>query len=319
VPGLKAKMMSSSVTTSDRRRFAPRRTLSWLAATSLGLVLALPATGTPATAIPAPVGTATQTAAASSASPVGAVTPGAAPAWSRDSDDDSRLELSGHSKWTRPLLGVVIGLDPGHNGGNVEDMARISERISDGRGGATACDTPGRSTHNGYREHEFTFEVAQLLTEQLEFLGATVVSTRDDDVGVGPCGDLRGRFAEDHDVDAMLSLHAISSREPEDTGFMVIVADPPVAASQEEPSRELAQSVADAMEVAGFEPSPEADDVVAGRADLAALNFARRPAVRVELGQMYHRAEAELMASEEGRIAYAEALAEGVLNWATAQ
>lgn len=297
-------MKTDTLGTPDRRRSVLRRMLTGLAATGLGLVLAVPAAfAAPAAATPGSSGT----------------TGPAGPGYAAPFTDEDRLELSRHSKWSRPLLGLVIALDPGHNGGNFQDMARISERISDGRGGATACDSPGTSTHNGYREHEFTFAVAELLTEQLEYLGATVVSTREDDDGVGPCEDVRGRFAEDHDVDALLSLHAISSRDPEDTGFMVVVADPPLAPSQEESSRDLARAVADAMQAAGFESDPEADETLQGREDLASLNFARRPAVRVELGQMYNRTEAELMESEEGRVAYAEALAEGVLNWAAAR
>lgn len=226
------------------------------------------------------------------------------------------LESSGHSKWTRPLLGVVVGLDPGHNGGNTGDMEGISQRIADGRGGATSCDRPGVSTSSGYAEHRFTFDVHELLTHRLQYLGATVVSTRSDNDGVGPCRDVRGRFAEDQDVDLLLSLHALSSQSPGNTGFAVVRADPALSNSQGEPSAELAEAMAAGMVAGGFEIDPERDEAVTTRDGVTTLNFARRPAVRVELGQMYNPAEAALMESEEGRAAYADALTEGVLIWA---
>lgn len=246
-----------------------------------------------------------------------------------DEDDAtarSSLDLSRYSKWTRPLLGVVVGVDPGHNGGNILDLDAVSERVSDGRGGAGSCDTVGTSTASGYAEHELTFDVAQLLTERLQYLGATVVATRTDNDGVGPCVDVRGRFAEDNDVDVMLSLHAASSTtsaavqgpgsQAELTpGFFVVVSDPALSPSQAEPTRDLAEAIVEGMTAEGLEPNSDIDEAIAGRDDLATLNFARRPAVRVYLGQMHHHDEAQFMESEDGRVIYAEALAQGVVLW----
>lgn len=238
----------------------------------------------------------------------------AAPAFAEPGDDGG-LDLNRYSKWTRPLLGVVVGLDPGHNGGNFADLRATSQRVSDGRGGFTPCDTLGTSTMGGYTEHELAYDVAQVLTERLEYLGATVVSTRTDNDSIGPCVDVRGRFAEDNDVDLLLSLHASSNQDRTRSGFHVAVADPALSPSQDGPSRQLAEAVVQGMGAAGLHPHPGVADGIAERADLATLNFARRPAVQVELGEMQNPADAELMTSEEGRLTYAEALAESVVLW----
>lgn len=239
-----------------------------------------------------------------------------------DQVDEDGLDLNRYSKWSRPLLDVVVALDPGHNGGNAENRQAIAQRVSDGRGEATACDTVGTRTHSGYAEHELTFDVAEVLSERLEYLGATVLFTRTDDTGVGPCVDLRGRFAEDNDVDLMLSLHASGGRttvfndgERAGPGFYVTVSDPALSASQADPSRELAEAVVTGLLEGGLPANQDVEEAIAGRDDLASLNFARRPAVRVNLGQMRDRTEAEFMESEEGRAAYAEALAQGVVLW----
>jgi len=64
---------------------------------------------------------------------------------------------------TKPLLGVRIAIDPGHIGG---EFAEIEER------NFVFNDLPP------VREGDLTLKVAQLLTEQLETLGAEVVLTR---------------------------------------------------------------------------------------------------------------------------------------------
>lgn len=216
-----------------------------------------------------------------------------------------------------PLAGWRIAVDAGHNGGNSSPEA--SKPVADGRGGEKPCNTFGTSTADGYPEHEFTFEVAQLLQDRLAALGATVLPVRDSDDGVGPCVDVRGTFAEDNNADLLLSLHADGSEDTSLAGFYAIVADPPLSPSQEEPSRTLAFAVVTALTDAGFTKNPLVDDGVQLRADLATLNFSRRPAVLVELGEMRNPGEAAVMASDAGRDRYAEALTAAVLDWAREQ
>lgn len=215
-----------------------------------------------------------------------------------------------------PLLGWRIALDPGHNGGNAADPAAISELVSDGRGNLKPCNTTGTETASGYAEHEFTFDVATRLQERLERLGATVLLTREDDDGVGPCVDVRGRFAEDVDADLMISIHGNGSASTTAEGFFAIVSDPAISPSQGAPSLDLAEDLIAALTDAGFPPSTTVEGALSLRDDLATLNFARRPAVMLELGEMRNPDEAAVMESEDGRQQYADAIAAGVVAWA---
>ncbi|TDE90055.1 N-acetylmuramoyl-L-alanine amidase [Occultella glacieicola] len=237
------------------------------------------------------------------------------PAAADTDDDDVVVKVKAHTTRT-PLLGWTIGLDPGHNGGNASHVLEINEQVPDGRGGWKQCNTTGTTALSGYAEHEFNFDVAVRTRAALEDLGATVVMTRESDDGVGPCVDVRGRFAEDNDVDLMLSIHADGSADPAIAGFFAIVADPPLSESQGQPSLELAQTMITALSDGGFTPSTIYEEALSQRADLATLNFARRPAVMLELGEMRNPAESDLMSSEAGRQAYADALVDGVLDWA---
>lgn len=234
---------------------------------------------------------------------------------SDDPADDETTSLQRALRSGRPLLGWRIAIDPGHNGGNAGDVAAINELVSDGRGDLKVCNTVGTQTLNGYPEHTFTFDVSERLVEHLESLGATVMSTREDDDSVGPCVDVRGRFAEDSDADLMISIHANGSEDPQIEGFFAIVADPAISDSQGEPSLSLADDLIGALTDGGFTPSTVVDGALSLRPDLATLNFARRPAVMLELGEMRNPGDAAVMESDEGRQQYADAIAEGILTW----
>ena len=94
-----------------------------------------------------------------------------------------------------PLAGIVIALDPGHNGGNASHPTAIHRKVFVGNGWK-ACNTVGTTTRSGYAEHRVTFNVAKRVKARLEALGATVFLTRNTDRGVGPCVNVRGRFGQ---------------------------------------------------------------------------------------------------------------------------
>lgn len=232
-------------------------------------------------------------------------------------DDDATDDHTGQRalRLGLPLTDWRIAIDPGHNGGNADDPAAINQLVSDGRGDLKPCNTTGTAANDGYAEHEFTFDVSMLLAERLERLGATVLLTREDDDGVGPCVDVRGRFAEDVDADLMVSIHANGSVSTHAEGFFAIIAEPAMSPSQEDPSHDLAHDLLDALSEAGLTPSNTVPDQLSERSDLATLNFARRPAVMLELGEMRNPDEVAFMQSEDGQQTYAEAIAVGILAW----
>src|SRR5699024_1017022 len=122
------------------------------------------------------------------------------------------------------LEGKTIAIDPGHNGGNASHPGEISRQVPDGRGGTKACNTTGPSTNSDYPEAESTGSVWTMLRDSLEDAGATVVLSRKDNTGVGPCVDERGTFADDADL--LVSVHANGSESSSAEGFHIIVADP---------------------------------------------------------------------------------------------
>src|ERR1019366_7201512 len=83
------------------------------------------------------------------------------------------LRATGHGA----LSGLVIAIDPGHDGGNYAHASYINHLVWNGRAKET-CDTTGTATDAGYTEALFNWNVAINLESDLRRLGATVVLTR---------------------------------------------------------------------------------------------------------------------------------------------
>jgi N-acetylmuramoyl-L-alanine amidase len=107
----------------------------------------------------------------------------------------------------RPLAGKVVGIDPGHNGGNFNDPSFIDAPVWNGRE-EEACDTTGTETDGGYTEARFNFDVASYLRAYLIAEGAKVVMTRRTDTGVGPCITRRARILNKAGSDVAIDIHA---------------------------------------------------------------------------------------------------------------
>ncbi|HEX4305203.1 MAG TPA: N-acetylmuramoyl-L-alanine amidase [Solirubrobacterales bacterium] len=112
-----------------------------------------------------------------------------------------------HAAAARPLAGKVVGIDPGHNGGNFSDPDFINQPVWNGRE-EEACDTTGTETDGGYTEARFNFDVATYLRAYLLHEGAKVVMTRRTNHGVGPCITRRARILDKARADVAIDIHA---------------------------------------------------------------------------------------------------------------
>jgi N-acetylmuramoyl-L-alanine amidase len=111
------------------------------------------------------------------------------------------------AKAAKPLAGKVVGIDPGHNGGNFSDPSVINRPVWNGRE-EEACDTTGTETDAGYTEARFNFDVAMYLRADLVAEGAKVVMTRRTNHGVGPCITRRAKILDKARSDVAIDIHA---------------------------------------------------------------------------------------------------------------
>ena len=210
------------------------------------------------------------------------------------------------------IAGMIVFLDPGHNGAN---DASIGRQVPTGRGGTKDCQASGTSTDNGYPEHTFNWETVLRIRAELTALGVRTAMSRGDDTGLGPCVDERAAMANALKPDAIVSIHA-DGGPPTGRGFHVNYSSPPLNDAQAGPSIQFAQIMRDQLAGSGI---PAANYIGSNglypRADLAGLNLAQYPSILVELGNMKNPADSALMVSADGRQKYADAVVRGIAGY----
>ncbi len=220
------------------------------------------------------------------------------------------------------LAGTTVFLDPGHQGtGHSENLTR---QVDDGRGSTKDCQTTGMTSLNGIPEHTINWNVAQLIEASLESLGATVVTSREDDSGWGGCVDERAAMASRSGADVAVSIHADSTGATDDNrrGFHLIVPSLPIPdqaanSAQSVGGRAASTLMRDAYERAGFAPANYAGavDGVAERSDVAGPALTGVPLVFVEMGNGSNPEDAAVLETSEGQLEHAIAITTGIIDF----
>jgi N-acetylmuramoyl-L-alanine amidase len=214
------------------------------------------------------------------------------------------------------IAGMVVFIDPGHNGSN---DASITRQVPTGRGGTKDCQASGTSTNTGYQEHTFTWDTALRVRAALNALGVRTALSRGNDTGLGPCVDERANMANSMRPNAILSIHA-DGGPPSGRGFHVNYSAPPLNQVQAGPSEQYARIMRDQLQASGIPPANYiGQDGLYGRSDLTGLNLAQYPSILVECGNMKNPADSALLESPEGRQKYADALVRGVAGFLATQ
>jgi N-acetylmuramoyl-L-alanine amidase len=217
-----------------------------------------------------------------------------------------------------PLAGSVVGIDPGHNGGNFTDPGFINQLIWNGRE-EEACDTAGTETAGGYTEALFNFHVASHLRDNLVAAGATVVMTRKTNNGVGPCVNHRAEIINAAHADVAIDIHA-DGGPTWGRGFTVLepVADGPNDKVIRDSIR-FGRTVRTAL--LKHTSMPQSDyyghNGVIFRNDLAGLNLTTVPKVLIECGNMPNLTDATLLASPSFQREIAGAFTTAIISYLT--
>ncbi len=215
-----------------------------------------------------------------------------------------------------PLAGLVIGIDPGHNGRNYTDPAYLDHQVWNGRE-KEACDTTGTQTNGGYTEPRFTWRVATFLAADLRREGAKVVMTRHDNHGIGPCVDRRARILDNAHSAVAIDIHA-DGGPASGRGFAILepVKDK-VNRRIVGPSAVLGRIVRHELLAMTSMPTSTYDGRkgIAHRNDLAGLNLATQPKVLVECGNMRNAHDARLLTSRHFQRRVAAAFTSAVIRY----
>nr|MDT0525693.1 N-acetylmuramoyl-L-alanine amidase [Streptomyces sp. DSM 41633] len=122
------------------------------------------------------------------------------------------------------IAGMIVFLDPGHNGAN---DGSISRQVPTGRGGTKDCQASGTSTEDGYPEHTFTWDTTLRVRAILNQMGVRTAMSRGNDNALGPCVDERASMANALRPNAIVSIHA-DGGPANGRGFHVLYSSPPL-------------------------------------------------------------------------------------------
>ena len=219
----------------------------------------------------------------------------------------------------KPLHGLVIALDPGHQLGNSRHTREINRPVPAG-GFKKPCNTTGAATNSGVPEATVNFRLSQAVKRRLEALGATVRMTRvtNSVKRWGPCVDARGRFGKRVGARLMVSLHA-DGAPSSDHGFHVIAPKrrKPWTTDIATASLRLAKTLRTSLTRGGV---PRSNYIGGGsgldiRSDLGTLNMSDVPVAMIEIGNMRNSTDAHRMTSAKGRARYAAAVVRGIRTY----
>jgi N-acetylmuramoyl-L-alanine amidase len=212
------------------------------------------------------------------------------------------------------VAGKTIVLDPGHNGLNGEHTAEINQPVDAG-GFQKPCDTTGTQTDSGYTESAFNLAVATDTANLLRGAGATVVLTRQDDNGWGPCVNQRAAIGNSLHAAVAVSIHA-DGGPVDGRGFQILepallpAYTSAIYARSIQLGSDLRRTYA---AVTGMPPSTYAGtDGIELRTDLGGLNLSTVPKVFVECGNMRNATDAALLVTPTFQQQAALGIAEGI-------
>jgi N-acetylmuramoyl-L-alanine amidase len=215
-----------------------------------------------------------------------------------------------------PLVGRVIGIDPGHNGRNYTDPSYIDHQVWNGRENED-CDTTGTATDGGYTEALFNFRVATFLAADLRADGAQVVMTRHTNNGVGPCITRRAHIINAAHADVAIDIHA-DGGPASGRGFTVLepVRDR-VNSAIVKPSAAFGRVLRREILAMTRMPVSTYDGIngITHRDDLAGLNLATEPKVLVEAGNMRNAQDARMLVSTVFQRRLAAAFAAAIVDY----
>jgi N-acetylmuramoyl-L-alanine amidase len=222
---------------------------------------------------------------------------------------------------SKPLAGVVIALDPGHQLGNRTHLAQIDRPVTAGTHGfRKACNTTGTATDGGYPEATLNWRIVTIMRKDLERLGATVRLTRTSNslAKWGPCIDTRGRFGGKVHARLLVSVHG-DGAAPGDHGFFTIAPSkrrmfhPGVQKRSVRLAKDLRRGM-DAHHVARSNYIGNGTAFYT-RDDLGTLNCSSVPVALVEVGNMRNAHDAKVMTTVKGRRRYAAGLVAGIRDY----
>lgn len=204
----------------------------------------------------------------------------------------------------KPLAGVVIGVDAGHQKTGDSRPEPVAPGSSEKKP-RVAVGTRGAAT--GVPEYELTLAVALRLEALLLEAGAEVVmARRENDVNISNAE--RAVMMNEAGADLVVRIHADGSESESARGASMLV---PAGGAVKQESRAASEVIYDAY-IAATGANRRG---IVERGDLTGFNWSQVPCALIEMGFMSNPDEDRLMNTDEYRDKMAKGLFDGIINW----
>ena len=193
-----------------------------------------------------------------------------------------RLRRSDHpdrDRSTPNIAGMIVFLDPGHNGAN---DASISRQVPTGRGGTKDCQTSGTSTDDGYPEHTFNWDTVLRIRAGADRAGRADRHVPRQRQRARPVRRRTGRDGQ-RVAPERHRLHPRRRRPGDRARFPRQLLVAAAQRAQAGPSVQFARIMRDQLQASGMPPANYiGQDGLYGRSDLTGLNLAQYPSILIE-------------------------------------
>ena len=213
----------------------------------------------------------------------------------------------------KPLKGIVIGLDPGHQAKANYDK----EPIAPGASKTKAKVSSGtRGVATTIYEYQLNLQVGLMLKKKLEAKGARVIMTRTKN-NVNISNSERAKLMNKNHADVFFRIHANGSDNHSLHGMFIIVPskDGYLKGSQQQKSEKLAKALLKtAVKTTGSQ-----NRGLSYRNDETGNNWAQMPVCLIEMGFMTNPEEDKNLNSEAWQEKLTDGLVQGFLSYFAAQ
>ncbi len=216
------------------------------------------------------------------------------------------------------LDGRTVVVDPGHNGQWITSINNRRQPMF-GTVGARCLAVGATGMDGKTMEHTVMWQLSQKLVPLLRAQGATVLLTRPDDDGLGPCNDERAQIANRAGADLLVSLHGDGAENQKLRGFYAIIAGhSPGGDALITRSRAAAETIIVALTEHSQIPKSnysQDKDMPVQQEDFAVVNnLTATPGVLLEVANVRQADDWAILTSEQGQADLAAGIAEGIAD-----
>ncbi|MBR4906339.1 MAG: N-acetylmuramoyl-L-alanine amidase [Clostridia bacterium] len=208
-----------------------------------------------------------------------------------------------------PLMGVRIGLDPGHQQRpdvNPEPIAPNEEATK------ARCSSGTRGIVTGIYEYEVNLAVALKLKTLLEQNGATVFITRTtNDVNIS--NRERAAFFNENEVDLAVRLHCNGTDDTSVRGAFMLLPEKERTAFYSENNRAATAIIEQYCKETGLEMRKR--NGLTYSSSQTGFNWCTRPIVCIEMGHLSNESEDLLLTSDTFQAKMAVGILNGILTY----